>query len=196
MYDTDGFAVDESIIGAFTATPRTIPGDAVSITPTSFVVGDITKYTFEFTNENPIPNNAVIKVLIPEKITVVNPLDIAYDFSVETELTMNPDANCAINGQELTITGGFNNRLDAGSTVGFSLARLKNPSSMKSTASFEIETKTSDGYLIDVRRSDLRITMLNPGPLLVTFVLESNELEAITKYTFTITLNNPIPDDG
>ena len=96
IYDTEGFLVDTSLIGDFTTTPRTLPGSGVSITPASYVVGDITSYIFEFTNENPIPNNAIIKVLIPAQITVVNPDD--NGFSVETELTMNPDANCAIDG--------------------------------------------------------------------------------------------------
>ncbi len=52
-----------------------------------------------------------------------------------------------------------------------------------------------ESYLIEKRSTGkITTTPTDFGNIELT-VLDRN-LEAITKYTFTITLNNPIPDDG
>ena len=135
--------------------PFILPPSAFEAQPQVNELGAETDYRIAFFPETYV-TDMVLKIKLPDQIDIV-------DQTVECiSLSSNVDdlITCEIeeDSGKIIVSNAFTTSLyDQSKGMIFSVGTLRNPASLQTTESFEIETLTQDGYLIDQRTEDLVI---------------------------------------
>ena len=132
-------AINENVTpGVIVSSILTSGTTGLTISDTGLSVTDVT-YTFSITNQNAIPQEGVIIIVVPTGVTIPS-----NDFS---DLIMVCTSGCNTAGtlsynsgsRDLTIENSFTSYLDSASTISFTLTGWMNPTST-ATLSFTVAT--------------------------------------------------------
>lgn len=126
-----------------------------------------TNYTLTFLPKNPLSKGAILKIKIPEEITIVLATDVNCP---TTSLTyIEPSLVCVYEpaNRIVTVTKGFEiSATYPQSLISFKINGLVNPKTALTTQSFTIETKDSAGISIDYIGTGITYTKSCNSPCL------------------------------
>lgn len=195
---SDACAIDKSVDSIIITNTALASTSQSKITVSSYTTGKTANYQLDITPLTPIITSDILLITIPSQITLSNNFSITgiknLASSVKFTITTNDQGLSVIN-IPLTINNTSGSLINDNITL--QLMNLKNPYSLKTTDTFEIEFTTSESYGIEKYKSNLLITMTTPNTLLSTLLTPiKNEMNAVSDYTVQFTPSNIIPKDG
>lgn len=183
----------DSLQTSVTVTATTGSINVFTITPSSYITGASTTYTFtlSITNET-ILINSYFDVIFPSEITVS---DSTYsEGTCQTEIGLSGSISCSfVSDDTLRVTGGFTTGDFLKGDLTFTMAGITNPRSKQPSSSFTINIYSSDGYTQYSTSSGFTVTMTTANDYSsISLDTASQANGAQTDYTFSITLANEL----
>ncbi|CAG9317925.1 unnamed protein product [Blepharisma stoltei] len=163
---------------------------SVTITPKSYVTGDITTYTFAIQTKNTIPSGGTILINFPSQI-------IASDLTSACQNFVGYDSNtiCVNSESSIQVNQGFPSNFSPG-LLSFDIGLIRNPITTQSSDTFQVYTKYNS-MILDKLESGITVTMTTPHDLLSAAIsITSNIIATENDYTFTIAPYNTMYNNG
>ncbi|CAI2382006.1 unnamed protein product [Moneuplotes crassus] len=133
--------------------------------PDSTDLSALTNYTITFLPTNPLPQNSIVLVKIPEEIDVTNAAAVTCTSITYIASTLTCSYEPA--NRIVTITNGFAASTSyPASTISLKIGELTNPPNAVTTQSFTIETKDDNDISIDYVGTGVTYTKLCNSPCL------------------------------
>ena len=182
----DGYNIDTATAAGQAITYGSLQSP-ITLTPSSYVAGDVTSYTVAFTTANRIPQDGYLKITF----------DPAYDLSAAEYSSGNEGSIVTAATNPLYMKIGT--AVDDDTGVSIVLSGIKNPEYIRepttiyalttiySDATSFIDRGTADGNVITIGALQEPITVTSP-----TYVTG----DSTQNYTIAFTTANPIPEGG
>jgi hypothetical protein len=176
-------SIDVGSAPAITTTAGTLT--STTVTPATTVVAESTSYTLNFTADHAIGENGIVEV------TLDSDCDLSLVFP--SDVSGNEGATVAVSGSKLIITLG--EAVASGVSESLVISNITNPSYVKETSTFFVQTKNSSGGVLDeVTAASFTTTT---GTLGSTSVTPTSLVSgATTSYAFDFTPAHAVPVNG
>ena len=151
--NTFQYKIDEVSVIGIVCTPGLL--NSVSITPSSYITGDISTYQFNIKTTTNIPIKGYIEVYFPTEILFTS-------ISCINILGFNSQISCVISNNLINVTQGLELEAFVPGTLCFNILGIRNPPSTKPVL-FSVYTK-SNVFVIDYLQN-ITLAMLYPHSL-------------------------------
>ena len=193
IYDSNGNG-QYGLTSGLTTT-MTTPSDfrSISISSGSVNNGAYANYTFSITLSNVIVNGDYIRVTIPSEIGLTSPVWSGVS-NLMGSLTWSVSSSIL----DIAISTSGSSSLSANTLIIFIVQNMRNPTTLTTSSSFQVQTLTSDKlYQINLRTTGLTITNSDRGSISSALTVpDSTNLSVSTSYIITFTPTNPLPQNS
>lgn len=146
--------------------------------------------TLSFTATNSIAADGLIQVTYPADFTLSSA-------TTSTSSTIDGSFAVTVVGQVVTVTRSGGTATSAGASLSIILSSNTNPAVEGTTATFQINTQTASGTIVDQTLAGLSVTISSTATLpSLSVSLSRTEYGAIGDITITFTARTAIPSDG
>lgn len=181
-FDASGSAI-EMVSTGITVTATAGYVTSATVTPTDSTIRVTTTYRFTFQTENIIPVGAILYIVFPSTISISNRAATSCLASATNIDAVN--GLCTVTSTKyLTISSAYNNQVLAGNLVNFTVSGVTNYITSLTSDSFEIQTKTSNGYIID-KYQDGVLTVTATSQTITGFNVSSTTTNTGVSETYT-----------
>jgi hypothetical protein len=181
-FDASGGAIETVLTGInITASAGYIT--PATVTPTDATIRASTTYEFTFQTENIIPSGAIIYIAFPSTITISD----RSGTSCLTDATNIDAVNgvCTVTSTRfLTISNAYTTQVLAGNLVNFTISGVTNYITSLTSDTFEIETRTSAGFVIDKYQAGV-LTVTATAQTITGFTVASTTTTTGVAETYT-----------
>ena len=193
IYDANGNGQYALTSGLTTTMTTASDFRSISISSGSVNNGAYTNYTFSITLSNVIVSGDYARITIPTEIGLSSPVWTGVS-NLATSLTWSLSSGVL----DIALATSVGSSLSANSLMIFLVQNMRNPTTLTTSSSFQVQTLTSDkAYQINVRTTGLTITNSDRGSITSASVApDSTALNVSTSYTITFTPTNPLPQNS
>jgi hypothetical protein len=199
-------AIIDEITSGVTFSPSLTPGTLVDIevnkdTSTN-KVGEQTSYQINFTVVTDVPSGGQVKLTFPSNaVYKASGTEVVCTNASSTAETCSSTADGNNMISEILISSACSSGCTTGTVLTYNLTEVYNPGSTKPIdTSFQANTQTTEGYLIDsgtsATNNDFSLIANTFDSISVDSPSGTVVVGAITEYKFTIGLKNAIPSSG